>query len=109
MGGFVETTIRAPIESLWTHCQDPAAHQRWDMRFSTIEYLPKASHEAQRFRYSTRLGFGLTVAGVGETVANRDLPDGARASSIRFSSANPLSLIRDGSGYWKYLSTPSGV
>ncbi len=109
MGIFVETVIRAPMESLWTHCQDPEAHQRWDVRFSTIEYLPRASDEPQRFRYATRMGFGLEVAGVGETVANRDLPGGVRASSIRFSSAHPLSLIREGSGYWKYGATPDGV
>ena len=55
------------------------------------------------------MGFGLEVAGVGETVANRDLPGGVRASSIRFSSTHPLSLIREGSGYWKYGATPDGV
>jgi hypothetical protein len=109
MGIFVETVIRAPMEALWSHCQDPAAHQRWDVRFSTIEYLPKGRNEPQRFRYATRMGFGLVVAGVGETVASRDLPGGARASSIRFSSLHPLSLIREGSGYWKYAATPDGV
>lgn len=110
MGIFVETDIARPMDSLWAHTQDPDVHQRWDLRFAGIEYLPKATaDEPQRFRYSTRIGFGLAVAGVGESVAERDLSDGSRTSSLRFSSASPLSLIREGSGYWKYQPTTDGI
>ncbi len=110
MGIFVETFVRASMDALWAHTQDPDVHQRWDLRFSRIEYLPKVRpEEPQRFRYATRMGFGLAVAGVGESVAERDLWDGGRTSSLRFSSDNPLSLIREGSGYWKYAPSADGI
>jgi hypothetical protein len=110
VGIFVETVIRAPIEKLWQHTQDPALHQRWDVRFTRIEYLPKDDDdEPQRFRYVRTLLPGLAVTGLGQTVADRSLPDGARASSIRFGSADWWSLIREGSGYWRYAMTPEGI
>lgn len=69
MGIYVEVLIRAPLETLWAHTQDPARHQQWDLRFSRIDYLPKrADTEPQRFHYATRIGFGLEVAGEGESV-----------------------------------------
>jgi hypothetical protein len=110
VGIFVETFVRASMDLLWAYTQDPQVHERWDLRFSEIEYLPKsAAEEPQRFRYSTRIGFGLAIAGVGESVAERDLADGSRTSSLRFSSDNPLSLIREGGGYWKYRPITNGV
>ena len=42
MGIYVETLIRAPMDALWEHTQDPTLHERWDLRFSTIEYLPRS-------------------------------------------------------------------
>ena len=110
MGIFVETDIGAPMDALWAHTQDPELHQRWDIRFSRIEYLPKSTEdEPLRFRYSTRIGFGLAVAGEGETVGDRQLTGGGRASSLRFGSGQRLSLIREGSGYWKYAARPGGI
>jgi hypothetical protein len=110
VGIFVETVVRASMDSLWAHTQDPEVHQRWDLRFSGIEYLPKSSpEEPQRFRYATRIGFGHAIAGVGESVAERDLAGGGRTSSLRFGSDDPLSLIREGSGYWKYAPTSDGI
>jgi hypothetical protein len=107
---FVEILIRAPFETVWSHTQRPELHERWDLRFSKIEYLPKSTdREPQQFRYTTRIGFGLGISGDGESVAERALPDGGHASSLRFGSANPVSLIRDGSGYWKYEPQPDGV
>ena len=72
MGGvYVEILVRAPMDALWDHTQTPALHERWDLRFSRIEYLPKGREaEPQRFRYATRIGFGLDVSGEGETVAH---------------------------------------
>ena len=107
---YVEADIRAPLELLWQRTQDPGLHQRWDLRFSEIEYLPRASEtEPQRFRYATRGGLGLTVEGTGETVGQRDLPDGSSTSALRFGSGSQLSLIREGSGYWRYTPTDAGV
>jgi len=110
VGIYVETLIRAPLELLWRHTQRPDLHERWDLRFTDIDELPGyADGSLKRFRYTTRMGFGLSISGEGETVGERDLPNGSRASSLRFGSASPLSLIREGSGYWKYEPTGDGV
>jgi hypothetical protein len=68
MSIYVEIPIRAPIDALLAHTQTPALHQKWDLRFSTIEYLTRINDASpQRFRYTTRIGFGLDVSGEGET------------------------------------------
>jgi uncharacterized membrane protein YphA (DoxX/SURF4 family) len=109
MGIYIEVPIKAPIETIWKHTQDPALHEQWDLRFSTIRYLPRTDDGPQQFLYATRIGFGLEIAGKGESIAQRDKPDGSRVSSLKFSSEESLSLIREGSGYWKYIPTPDGV
>ena len=110
MSIYVEILVRTPIDVLWAHTQTPTQHERWDLRFSRIDYLPKSQDtEAQRFRYTTRIGFGLEVNGEGETVGHRDLTDGSRSSALKFSSAEAVSIIREGSGYWKYIPTPDGI
>ena len=111
MGIYVEILIRASMEAVWTHTQTPSLHERWDLRFSRIEYAPVAADEpdVRRFRYTTRLALGLDVSGEGETTAQSQLPDGSCCSSLRFASAHPLSIIQDGSGYWKYSPTPEGI
>jgi len=110
MSIYVEILVRAPMDALWAHTQTPALHEKWDLRFSRIEYLPKAlATEPQRFRYTTRIGFGLELSGEGETVAHRNLPDGSCSSALRFSSGEPWSIIREGSGYWKYIPTSDGI
>jgi uncharacterized membrane protein YphA (DoxX/SURF4 family) len=110
MGIYVEIRIRAPMDALWQHTQEPALHERWDLRFSEIDYLPRANEaEPQRFRYATRIGFGLPIAGEGESVGQRNLTNGSRSSALKFSSTDPRSLIRQGSGYWKYIPTEDGI
>ena len=85
MSIYVEILIRAPMDALWAHTQTPALHEQWDLRFSRIDYLPKAHEtEPQRFRYTTRIGFGVEVSGEGETVGQRDLTDGSRSSALKF-------------------------
>jgi uncharacterized membrane protein YphA (DoxX/SURF4 family) len=37
------------------------------------------------------------------------LTDGSRSSALRFGSSAPLSIIREGSGYWKYIPTTEGI
>jgi hypothetical protein len=106
-GLYVEARIRGPLDRVWELTQDPALHQRWDLRFSTITYLPRPdSAEPQRFLYTTRIGFGLAVHGTGESIATRTTSDDEQISSLRFGSDEKLSLITEGSGYWKYI--PSG-
>jgi len=110
MSIYVEVLVRAPMDALWVHTQTPALHEQWDLRFSRIEYLPHSRDtDPQRFRYTTRIGCGLEVSGEGETVGHRRLDDGSASSALKFASAEPVSLIREGSGYWKYIPTADGV
>jgi hypothetical protein len=107
---YVEAVIRADLDELWRRTQDPHLHQRWDLRFGRIDYLPKAEPAApQRFRYSVRVLPGLTVDGTGVSVGERTKPDGSRTSALRFASAHPLSLIRSGAGHWRYVPTSEGI
>lgn len=97
------------MEALWEHTQRPELHQQWDLRFSEIRYLPRASeNEPQQFLYATRIGFGLAIAGRGESVGTRE-KNGVRTSALKFWSDEWLSLIRVGSGYWQYVPTNAGV
>ena len=111
MGGiYVEIPIRGSVEAIWHKTQAPALHQRWDLRFSDIAYLPRPDQtQPQRFLYTTRLGFGLTVRGEGETSGTRADARGGRASALRFWSADPKSLIREGAGYWQYCPNDDGM
>jgi len=86
-GIYVEILIHKPLERIWQLTQDPALHQRWDLRFTRIEYLPRAtSSEPQRFLYETRIGFGLAIKGTGESVGERTLESGKATSSLKFAS-----------------------
>jgi hypothetical protein len=107
---WVEIVMRCDLEELWQRTQAPEQHQRWDLRFTSIDYLPRPDPSApQRFRYQTRIGFGLGVAGEGESVAERRHADGARTSSLRFWSQDRKSLIADGAGYWRYEPRGDGT
>ena len=106
---YVERLIAAPLATLWNATQQPDVHQRWDLRFTEIRYLPRAAEtEPQRFLYATRIGFGLRIAGEGESVGQAD-QDGDRTSALRFWSDDRKSLIRKGSGYWRYAPTSAGI
>ena len=102
MSIYVEIRIRGSLDELWHHTQTPQVHQRWDLRFTSIDYLERADDsEPQRFRYATRIGFGAAIEGWGETVGER-LDANTRTSALKFGSDDRRSLIRAGSGYWKY-------
>jgi hypothetical protein len=63
-GIYVEILICADADEIWRRTQIPDLHERWDLRFTAIEYLPRRSEdEPQRFVYSTRIGFGLSIEG----------------------------------------------
>jgi hypothetical protein len=109
-GIYVEILIRGTMEELWEKTQNPHLHARWDLRFTHIEYLPKADgHAAKQFLYATRIGFGLNIQGRGESVGDTSLPHGQRTSALKFWSHDWKSLIRTGSGYWKYTPQPVGI
>jgi len=107
---WVEARVRTDLDELWRRTQEPELHQRWDLRFTSIEYLPRHDPAApQRFRYATRVGFGVRIEGLGESVAtNRDAA-GAGASSLRFWSEDRKSLIREGAGFWRYEPAGDGT
>ncbi|KUM70898.1 hypothetical protein [Streptomyces curacoi] len=109
MGLYVEARIRADLDDLWARTQDPARHERWDLRFTEIDHLPRAEGEPQRFRYATRVLPFLTVAGTGVSAGEKERPDGTRTSALRFASPHPLSLLAEGSGYWRYIPDGDGV
>ncbi|MEV6873575.1 hypothetical protein [Amycolatopsis sp. NPDC051128] len=102
---YVETVIRTDLDTLWQHTQDPALHRRWDLRFTEIS--PIGGRDGH-FRYASRF-LGVTVAGVGFSAASRTWPDGSRTSVLRFASADPLSLISAGAGFWRYTPVGDGV
>jgi hypothetical protein len=105
---YIEARIRADMQILWAATQDPAQHRRWDLRFTHIDYLRCADGEPQRFRYGVRV-LGITLSGTGICAGERQRPDGSRTSALRFASPQPLSLLADGSGYWRYLPTADGI
>ncbi|MFE3247111.1 hypothetical protein [Streptomyces sp. NPDC059209] len=109
MGLYVETRVRTDMDTLWERTQDPAQHQRWDLRFSEIDHLPRPAGEPQRFRYAVRVLPFLTVSGTGVSAGESAGADGRRVSVLRFASPHPLSLLEEGSGYWRYVPTPDGV
>ena len=109
-GIYVERLIRGDMERVWEQTQRPELHEPWDLRFTKIEYLPRGSPtEPQRFKYTTRIGFGLHIAGQGESTGNREASTGLRTSALKFWSDDQKSLIEAGSGYWKYIPTQNGV
>jgi uncharacterized membrane protein YphA (DoxX/SURF4 family) len=109
MSIYVEILIRSGMDDLWEKTQDPKLHQRWDLRFSEIDYLPRKHGEAQKFLYKTRIGGGLRIEGAGESMGERDDATGQRTSALKFWADDPKSLIRIGSGYWKYIPRNDGV
>jgi hypothetical protein len=106
---YVETRIRAPMEELWAATQDPEQHQRWDVRFGRIDYLPRVDGEPQQFTYATTVAPGVTVAGTGESLGETDRADGTRWSGLKFWAHDRRSIIDAGAGYWRYVPTDDGI
>jgi len=105
---YVEIDIAADLEVVWATTQTPELHERWDLRFNEIKYLPKAGNEPQRFLYSTRIGFGLKIEGEGQSIAEKTSSDGP-TSALRSWSVDSKSLILKGSGYWQYRPIELGT
>lgn len=105
---YVETEIDARIEDVWEYSQTPELHQQWDVRFSTITYLPKKEDEPQAFTYTRTVGPLLKVEGWGKSVGQHEKSDGTKASSLHFGTDQWFSPIREGRGYWKYIPNDAG-
>jgi hypothetical protein len=95
---YVESRIRAPIDRLWDAHLATRRHQGWDVRFGTISYLPSSDGEPQRFAYATTVAPGVATAGTGESLRDRDRPDGTRWSGLKFWAADQRSIIDSGPG-----------
>lgn len=109
MSIYVEIQIAGSNEDLWEKTQTPDLHQRWDLRFTDIHYLPRPDgSQPQQFLYQTRIGFGIAIRGMGETVGER-LDERRQTSALKFWSDDPKSLIRTGSGYWQYEQNLQGI
>lgn len=104
---YVEACIRTDLDALWEATQDPARHQRWDLRFTEIQYLRSPDAGPQQFRYGVRV-LGIRLSGTGVCTGERRRADGSRTSALRFASPHPLSLLAEGSGYWRYVPTDGG-
>jgi hypothetical protein len=106
----VETLIPAPVDRVWSATQDPAQHERWDIRFTRITYEsgidPRGFHS---MRYETRLGFGLRVEGFGNYLSSRPPPVEPAVSTFEFDSRDWKSLITRGRGVWHYRSQGSAT
>ncbi len=98
-----EAFIKSDLETVWRYTQSPELHVRWDLRFTDIEMLSGDNGKAKRFRYATRIGFGLAIEGWGETIG-----DGA-ASALKFGSDDAKSLIEEGAGSWSYQPIDGGL
>lgn len=107
---YIETKIECDLDDLWTKTQEPSLHQEWDLRFSEISYLPKNDpSDPQEFLYSTKIGLGIKVNGIGESVATKTKENGESTSVLKFSSDSQISIIKQGSGYWKYVPEADGI
>lgn len=100
---YVEIPIDTEMEKLWKASQIPNLHQQWDLRFSSITYLPKEDNEPQKFTYKTKVCFGVQIEGWGKSVGSFHAEDGSRTSSLHFGTDQAISIIREGRGYWKYI------
>lgn len=106
---YVELSMKTDMTTLWVHTQTPELHRQWDLRFTEITYLPRDEKEVtQRFLYRTRIGFGISIAGTGATKASTVGRKGQRLSALTFGSDEPISLIREGAGYWQYKPRTDG-
>lgn len=106
-GIYVETVIDAEVERVWAATQDPRQHVRWDVRFSEIVPEPEDADGATRFTY-VRRSLLHDVHGIGVSIGERRRADGTRTSALRFGTDDPLSPIRAGRGYWRYVPTEDG-
>jgi hypothetical protein len=106
---YRETHIRADLDELWAHTQDPVTRLRWDLRFRSVEPLPRTAGGPRRFTCAWRVLPLLTVPAAGVAAGERDRPDGTRVCALRFSSRHPLSPVAEASAYWRYVPDAQGV
>ncbi|MDJ0316055.1 SRPBCC family protein [Arthrobacter antibioticus] len=105
---YIEIRIRAPMERVWELSQDPQMHPRWDLRFSRIVPIDEDEQRQVRFGYEFLLPLH-TIKGTGTSLGHRHRADGQATSVLKFDTADVLSPIGPGSGYWRYIPTDDGL
>jgi hypothetical protein len=105
---YVESTIAAPLERVWSLTQDFSSHVRWDLRFSRITADGVIANGKQRFVYERTVG-PHTIRGTGISAGESGDEATGRVSALRFTTDDRLSPIRHGSGYWRYTPAADGV
>lgn len=106
---YVEIKIESAIDNVWNASQDPDLHSQWDLRFSSITYLPKKDGEPQMFTYKRSVSPLLSVEGWGKSTGTFNKGDGTRSSSLHFGTDQWFSPIKEGKGYWKYEPQQQGT
>lgn len=106
---YVEIEIDTEMDKLWSATQTPNLHEQWDLRFSSITYLPKKENEPQHFSYKRNLGFGQKIEGWGITAGSHEGKSGTRTSSLHFGTEDVISPIKEGKGYWKYVQNQNSI
>ncbi|MEH7349400.1 DoxX-like family protein [Gottfriedia acidiceleris] len=107
---YVEIPIQASIDEVWRMTQNPELHEQWDLRFSSITYLPKEAEDTpQSFLYETKLGCGVKVAGWGQSIGTHNKNDGSKTSSLHFGTNQKISPISEGKGFWQYIPRDNGT
>lgn len=105
---YIEIRINASLDRVWELSQDPQAHPRWDLRFSHIIPIDEDEQRQVRFCYEFLLPLH-TIKGTGTSLGSRQRADGQATSVLKFDTADPLSPIGPGAGYWRYIPTEDGV
>jgi hypothetical protein len=104
---YVEIRIAADLDTVWRLTQDTAEHSRWDLRFNRITALPSPDGDLH-FEYERRLPLH-SIRGTGVSRGERSGPGGERTSALVFRTDDPLSPLRSGRGYWRYVPDGDGV
>lgn len=105
---YVAVVVGADIDRVWQLTQNPVLHARWDLRFSRIVPTESLASGGYRFDYERSLPLH-TIRGTGTSLGERDRPDGTRTSALRFTTADRLSPLGAGRGYWRYVPTGRAV
>lgn len=105
---YVEIRINASLDRVWQLSQNPKAHPRWDLRFSRIIPCEEDEQGQVRFRYEFALPLHL-IQGTGTSLGHRHRADGQATSVLKFDTADKLSPIGPGAGYWRYIPTEDGL
>lgn len=106
---YVEIEIESEMKVLWEATQEPHLHEQWDLRFSSITYLPKEVDEPQLFSYKTQIAPWLQIEWWGKSVGTHHGDKGKRTSSLHFGTKNRYSIISEGKGYWQYIPNKDAI